>query len=319
MSYSIPWNVEEAALLGHAKEDVAYVAGGTDLMVRQSLGLESAKHLIDLSKISELRGITLKDENLSIGAATTLAELASNSIIQTTFPALAEAALSIASPPIRNSATVGGNLLCENRCIYYDQSEFWQSAAGGCLKCGAEVCIATGSAKQCYSVFISDLAPVLICLDAYVEILHHSPKPIEALYTGDGLNPLTISKRDILTRIVIPMPFIQNELDAPQIFFQKHRPRASVDFTNLTVAMRRTNNGITIAASGIGPAPAVLRNDTTDDPNLLAARLLKQSKIIDNLSYRRTYRKEMLIETIRRGAVFVVELLDRQFENHFPN
>ncbi|HET6401679.1 MAG TPA: FAD binding domain-containing protein [Candidatus Kapabacteria bacterium] len=310
MSYFIPWNVEEAAVLAHTNENIAYLAGGTDLMVRQSLGLESAKHIIDLSKITDLRGIAMNDEELSIGAATTLAELASNSIIQTTFPALAEAALSIASPPIRNSATVGGNLLCENRCIYYDQSEFWQEAAGGCLKCGAEVCIATGSAKQCYSVFISDLAPVLICLDAYVEILHHSPKPVEALYTGDGLNPLTISKRDIVTRIVIPMRGVQNERTTPQIFFQKHRPRASVDFTNLTVAMRRTiHDDITIAASGIGPRPAVLRNATSENADVLTTSLLKQSKIIDNLSYRRPYRKEMLGETIAEGIATLRKVL----------
>ena len=301
MSYSIPWTVEEAALLANDEGNSVYLAGGTDLMVRKSLGLDRSRRLIDLSKIGELHGIDTSDEKLTIGASTTLAELAANSIIQSNFPSLAQAALSIASPPIRSIATVAGNLLCENRCIYYDQSEFWQAAAGGCLKCGAEVCIATGSAKQCYSVFISDLAPVLICLDAYVEILHHPQKPVESLYTGDGLNPLTISKREILTRIVIPMPLVQNERDAPQIFFQKHRPRASVDFTNLTVAMRRTRHGVTIAASGIGPSPAVLRNETTEDPKILTERILKQSKIIDNLSYRRPYRKEMLIETIRRG------------------
>ncbi len=311
MSYSIPWSVEEAALLAHDEESSVYIAGGTDLMVRRSLGLESAKHIIDLSKISELHGIVLEGEKLAIGAATTLSELASNSTIQTMFPALREAALSIASPPIRNSATVGGNLLCENRCIYYDQSEFWQEAAGGCLKCGAEVCIATGSAKQCYSVFISDLAPVLICLDAYVEILHHAPKSIESLYTGDGLNPLTLSKRDIVTRIVIPMPSIQNERNTTRIYFQKHRPRASVDFTNLTVGMRRTNDGVTIAASGIAPRPAVLRNATSEDADILAASLLKQSQIIDNLSYRRPYRKEMLRETIAEG-VATLRSLPRQ-------
>lgn len=310
MSYTSPKTLANAVSQIQRDENAIFIAGGTDLMVRRSLGLDTTQHLIDLSGISELRGITLDGDTLAIGATTTLAELAANPTIQSGYPALAEAALSIASPSIRNSATVAGNLLCENRCIYYDQSDFWQTAAGGCLKCGAEVCIATGSAKHCYSVFISDLAPVLICLDAQIEVLDHSSatalisKPVEWLYTGDGLAPHSISKQDILTRIVLPRPASTlGHADNPNISFRKLRPRASVDFTNLTIAMRRTKDGITLAASGIGPAPAVLRNTTTDDASALAAALLKQSQMIDNVSYRRPYRKEMLIETIRSMMV----------------
>ncbi len=322
MSYTSPATLVQAARLINDDEGAIYIAGGTDLMVRRSLGIDKTTHLIDLSAISALRGITLNSETLSIGATTTLAELASSSAVRSHFPALAEAALSIASPPIRNSATVAGNLLCENRCIYYDQSEAWQAAAGGCLKCGSEICIATGSTKSCYSVFISDLAPVLIVLSAQVEVLEHddfaedeasptsvlSPritsKPVEWLYTGDGLDPHTISKRDIVTRILI------RTLDPTEhpIFFKKLRPRASVDFTNLTVAMCRMRDGtFTLAASGIGPGPAVLRNAESDDAEVLAASLLKQTMIIDNVSYRRAYRKDMLRETIAEGLHFLAQ------------
>ena len=310
MSYSIPTTLAEAVSLAERDGNSAFIAGGTDLMVRRSLGLDTARHLIDLSSIAELHGIHADGDTLSIGAATTLAELAANPIIRSRFSAIAEAALSIASPPIRNSATVAGNLLCENRCIYYDQSEFWQTAAGGCLKCGAEVCIATGSAKHCYSVFISDLAPVLICLGAHVEFIDHlntsrlSSKPVEWLYTGEGMNPHTISKGDILTRIVLRIPAEEEQ----KIFFYKIRPRASVDFTNLTVAMRLAKDGMTIAASGIGPAPAVLRNAAPHDVDAIAAALLKQSQIIDNLSYQRPYRKEMIRETIMRGITALFPL-----------
>ncbi|MDP4199815.1 MAG: FAD binding domain-containing protein [Bacteroidota bacterium] len=301
MSYSHPKTLAEAALLTKRETDCMFIAGGTDLMVRRSLGLDATTHLIDLTGIRELRGITLEGDTLSIGAATTLAELASNATVQSHFLALTEAALAIASPSIRNSGTVAGNLLCENRCIYYDQSEFWQTAAGGCLKCGAEVCIATGSAKHCYSVFISDLAPVLIVIGAQVEILEEENahnivgKPVEWLYTGDGLASHTTSKRDILTRILIPIP-----KSIPRVLFRKIRPRGSVDFTNLTVALRQSHDGTTtVAVSGIGPAPAVVRDTTTNDAGSLATALLKQSQIIDNLSYRRSYRKEMLTEVLQ--------------------
>ena len=306
MSFSIPQTLVEAETLA-AGGGVKFVSGGTDLIVRRSLGLDASPDLIDLSQIPELHGITAEGGVVSIGATTTLAELATNRIVEGMFPVLVEAALSIATPPIRNSATVAGNLLCENRCIYYDQSEFWQAAAGGCLKCGSNVCVATGSAKHCYSVFISDLAPVLLALDAQVEVLSDGALdllPIESLYSGDGLNSLTISKQTILTRIVIPEPAEEREA---RVFFQKHRERASIDFTNLTVAIRQTADGVTVAASGIGPAPAILRAVTTDDPQTIASALLKKSRIIDNLTYRRTYRKEMLLETVRRGLEFLAE------------
>jgi 4-hydroxybenzoyl-CoA reductase subunit beta len=316
MSYSTPSTIAEAAQLANADRSFAFIAGGTDLMVRQSLGLSAAKHLIDLSRIPELRGIThhrtTDGETLSIGATTTLTELAMHPIIHSRFPALVEGVLSIATPPIRNSATVAGNLLCENRCIYYDQSEFWQTAAGGCLKCGSDVCIATGSTKHCYSVFISDLAPVLIVLGAHVEIvdaqhlsqnisaaeIHRTSKPVEWLYTGDGLGPHTLAEREIITHIVI---HITHESEH-KVFFKKIRPRESVDFTNLTIAMRRNDRGgIDVAASGIGPAPALLRHTRTEDAGQIASALLKQSQIIDNLSYQRPYRKEMLRESIAQG------------------
>ena len=143
------------------------------------------------------------------------------------------------------------------------------------------------------------------------------------------MNPHTISKRDIVTRIIVRKEGAVDDrsrtigpresTEEHPVFFRKLRPRASVDFTNLTLAMRRTPddgssgdagagaplNGtrFTLAASGIGPAPAVLRNATGDDPDVLAASLLKQSQIIDNVSYRRPYRKEMLRETIRQGIL----------------
>ena len=132
MSYSSPRTIPEAISLVQNKPSFAFIAGGTDLMVRRSMGLDAAEHLVDISRIRELHGIVMKADTVSIGATTTLAELATSPIILSHLTALAQAALSIASPPIRNSATVAGNLMCENRCIYYDQSEFWQTAAGGC-------------------------------------------------------------------------------------------------------------------------------------------------------------------------------------------
>src|SRR5207245_9157633 len=60
--------------------------------------------------------------------------LAASRDVAESFPVLAEAARGVASPLLRNMGTVGGNLCLDTRCLYYNQSEFWRGALGGCLK-----------------------------------------------------------------------------------------------------------------------------------------------------------------------------------------
>jgi 4-hydroxybenzoyl-CoA reductase subunit beta len=299
MNYSIPETLDDALTLAQAHPDSVFVAGGTDLMVQRIQGNNAASHLIDLNGIAALHRITASDDEVVIGAGVTLVEIIRHRLLGSTFPELVEAARSVASPLIQTSATIGGNLLCENRCIYFDQSEFWRNAIGYCLKCGGDVCIATGGTKNCFSVFISDIAPVLICLDARVEYFDADGVgtiPVEELYSGDGRRPHTLAREAILTRIVIPLPV------EGTIFFRKVRPRASVDFTNLTLAVRLGNGTLTAAASGLGPGPAVIHMSEMLAPEAVAAALLARTQIIDNLSYTRFYRREMLRTLIREAV-----------------
>lgn len=271
--------------------DTVYIAGGTDVMVNRTHGNETSARLIDLQSISELKGITRNDQGIIIGSLTSLEEIHNDATIKSIIPALAQAARAVASPVLRKTATLGGNILCENRCIFYNQSEFWREAVGLCLKCEGDVCIATGGKKACFSKFISDTAPVLIALDAKVEIetaLGISTKPLEELYTGNGIQPRTILHGELITRIFIPDPA------KVKCVFRKLRPRLSVDFTSLTSAVALYPQGrIKIALGGVDPKPVVSENDTYHAQEL-RGQIIKSARIVDNDLYSRKYRKEMI-------------------------
>lgn len=109
-AYHRPTSLAEASTLGERFGScAAFLAGGTELLPDYQRGRETAAHLIALDAIRELRGISVGGDTLRIGALTTIAEVASSSIVAAWLPALAEAARSIGSPQIRSRATVGGN------------------------------------------------------------------------------------------------------------------------------------------------------------------------------------------------------------------
>ena len=300
-TYLIPASVEDALAAAKANgESFAYIAGGTDLMVHRQQENNTAACLIDLSALPGFDKIEFKNSKLLIGAGVTLHELANAETVRQHYPLLAEAALSIASPVIRKSATVGGNLLVENRCSFFNQSEFWREAIGLCLKCGGDVCIATGGKKACYSVFVSDLVPALICLDAMVK--YAVPEgtfdaPLETLYTGVGLNPVSLPEGALITQVEVPVK------DDVRTWFQKLRPRKSLDFTNLTVAMsfEPTNGRLKVAISGADMGPVVFETDDLSDVNAFVKSVSKKCRMVENLFYPRIYRKNMVEVYLRQG------------------
>jgi len=89
---------------------VAVVAGGTNLVVDMRSGRHKPSSLLDLSQLDNLRGIRRDDDNVVIGSMTTIADLLKNAEVQSTCPAMNQAARVFANPLIRNRATLGGNL-----------------------------------------------------------------------------------------------------------------------------------------------------------------------------------------------------------------
>lgn len=269
-----------------------YVAGGTDVMVNRFQANETSRCLIDLSRIQELRKVEKDGGFLTIGAMVCLDELEHYAEISSEFPALIEAAASVGSPLVRSSATLGGNILCENRCSYYNQSGFWREAVGFCLKCEGDICIATGSLKLCYSKFVSDTAPALICLDARIQIADEKGTdvlPLDEIYTGDGVQPVSLPKTAIVKKILLPLN------QGFKAVFKKLRQRESLDFSSLTTCVSLNNEGkLKISLGGVDPKPVTLAGDAKSNHQELIEKAYKKCRAIDNDTYPRAYRKDMI-------------------------
>jgi len=291
--YTKPATVAEALELAATyRDDFGYVAGGTDVLVNKFQGTRDFGCLIDITGIDELKQVSCVGDTLRIGALVRLDELKKHPEIREYLSALILAAGEVASPMLRKAATLGGNVLCENRCSFFNQSEWWREAVGYCLKCEGDICIATGGRKACFSKFVSDTAPVLIAAGARIELQDidsYRIEELENIYTGDGIHPRNISETALLTQIMIP---VQAGL---KIAFRKLRPREAVDFTSLTTAVALNPKGeLRIVIGGMDPKPVVLAGLFSDDHEALIKKALAKTRTVDNDYYSRKYRREML-------------------------
>lgn len=292
-TYFKPRSVQEAISCAKMNDGhFRYVAGGTDVIVNKFQGNEEADVLIDISGIDELNQVTRDDEFLKVGSLIKLDDLKKHSEIKNEFPVLLRAAHEIATPVLRKTATLGGNLLCENRCVFYNQSEWWREAVGYCLKCDGDMCIATGGKKNCFSKFVSDMAPVLIALNSFLEVADADGEHkihLEDIYSGNGLKPRKMGQTAIIRSILIPVK------ERYMCVFRKLRPRQAVDFTSLTTAVSMNDEGkIRIVLGGVDPKPVVLEGTINSNAEELIAQAVKKPRIVDNDFYPRGYRKEMI-------------------------
>ncbi len=139
------------ALLREHGEGAAVIAGGTDLLG----ALKDAVHdappglLIGLKPLANLRYVNADAQGVRIGSLTTLAEIARHPVIRQSYSLLADAARSVASPQIRNVATIAGNLCQEPRCWYYRNPE----NTFDCLRKGGKWCDALFAENRFHSIF----------------------------------------------------------------------------------------------------------------------------------------------------------------------
>ncbi len=293
--YLIPKTSAEAVKLFTQHENSKYIAGGTDLIVNFKQNNIAFQSLIDVSSLPELKTITANEKELTIGASCTLQEIAGHDFIKKNLSILKEAALSIASPITRASATIGGNLLCENRCVFYNQSDWWRESIGNCLKCEGDICIATGGKKNCFSKSSSDMAPALLACNAEVSIqTEKGTKRISAeqLYSGEGVYPHTLKAGELIVAIHIPIV-------AQQFFYFKLRQRQSIDFSSLTIAMsyQKDKSLLKIGIGSADPKPVYweykINGETKFEDDVL--QKVKKIRFVENDYYSRDYRKDILL------------------------
>jgi len=142
---------EAVALSAEHRGKTAFVAGGTDLLgvLKDNIHPSYPELLIDLKRIAGLRQVQEDRKGVTIGALTTLTEVATHKTIKAKYRLLAEAATSVASPQVRNMATVGGNLCQEPRCWYYRTPE----NLFHCLRKGGHRCDAFWGENRYHSIF----------------------------------------------------------------------------------------------------------------------------------------------------------------------
>jgi len=209
-AYELPRDLDEALeLLNTHGTGCKILAGGTDLLVRMKQGLASPSHLISIKALPELAIIRESGSLLRIGAAVRLADILTYQPVQNRWPGLFEAITSIGAPSIQHfTGTIGGNLCQDNRCQFYNQSNFFRRARQTCNKAGGKTCFAwEGGSDRCHSVCQSDAAPVLIAMDASVVVKSKKGQrtlPLAELYSAIGERPLTLAEDEILTEINVP-------------------------------------------------------------------------------------------------------------------
>jgi len=250
-----------AELLPLAAEPGArLLAGGTDLVPALKHRLLSADVLVSLSRVP-LSGITATDAGLRIGAGTSLWDVARDETVQAKYPALAAACRTVATSTIQAMGTLGGNIMLDVRCIYYNQPDTWRDSIGGCLKCEGSVCHVARTGSGCYAAHSADTVPALWLLGAQLELQSTSgvrQLALSDLYKEDGIDRLSIAHGEVLTAITLPKP-------TGTTVHRKLRLRGAIDYPALLVAVRRQGDGAQAVISAIGPRPIAVSAESADD------------------------------------------------------
>ena len=201
--YRAPRTVREAAeMLADTSADTMLVAGGTDLLPNMKRRQQVPATLIGLRNVAELRGIS-NGEGLTVGAGVTLAALLRNTDVRAGYTALWQAAAQVATPPLRNMGTIGGNLCLDTRCNYYDQNYEWRKAIGFCMKKDGAICWVAPSSSRCLAVSSADTVPALLALGATITLTSADgirQIPVASLYRNDGIDYLTRAPEEIRER-----------------------------------------------------------------------------------------------------------------------
>ena len=284
-----PTSVEGALeLMQRHGEDAWALAGGLDTFDWLKERVKRPEAVIDLGAIAEMSGIRAGGGGLTIGAMTTLTEVATSPEVLGSFSLLAEAAQHVATPQIRNQGTIGGNLAQDTRCWYY---------RGGwpCYRAGGNICYAAApramnrehciiGASRCVAVNPSDTAPALIALDAQMVIRKAGGERVvdaEDFFMSPAVDitRMTVLEPDeLLTEIRIPPTW-----SGARFYFEKVRDRQAWDFLLVTVAsaMRVSGGAVQdarIVVNGVAPVPvrvtaaeAVVVGSAANDATGLAA------------------------------------------------
>ncbi|MCU0595984.1 MAG: xanthine dehydrogenase family protein subunit M [Desulfobacterota bacterium] len=262
-------------------------AGGTDLLgtLKADNLFEFPEALVNIKPISGLDKIVESRGTLRIGALAKLSAIVNSPLLNERYPVLAEAARTVATPQIRNAATIGGNLCQDVRCWYYR----YPRHIGGpilCARKGKAPCLAVKGdnryhalmgAKKCFAVCPSDTAVALSALDG--QITTAGPEGERKIVVTDFYNPMgnSLKRGELVTGVEVP-----SVADQSKQVFLKFTLRKPVDFAIVSVATVITlNNGvctharIALGAVAAGPVRA------TKAEKMLVGKLVDEQAAAD--------------------------------------
>ena len=323
--YYQPRSLKQATTtLADLGNDAMFVAGGTDVYPKMKRGQFTPGNLISLRGLRELKGIRLTDDGLWIGAGESLTAVANHRLIAKHLPALAHAAESVSTPQLRNMGTIGGNVMVDTRCNYYDQTHFWRQAVGFCMKKDGDICLVAPGSAKCLAIASSDTAPVLLSLSAEAIVVNQQGErrvKFEDLYRDDGIEYSAKAKDEVLKALFIP-----RESLALRNAYLKLRRRGSFDFPILGVAatIETDNRGqcrhVCVVLTAVASAPKVIteastllrdKKVTVELIDAVAEAAAKAAHPLDNADLDYWYRKKMAKVYTQRALAQLVGLEER--------
>jgi 4-hydroxybenzoyl-CoA reductase subunit beta len=310
-----PASVAEAVEALRANPGARVLAGGTDIVPNLKYGMYDTQSLVALRGLSrELRYLREEGGLFKLGALCSIDELARSSLLGSRLPALADACSQIAGPQLRRMGTLGGNLCLDTRCVYVNQTYFWRSALGFCLKKDGTACHVVAGGKRCVAAASNDTAPVLLALDAGVRIV--SPRgervlPLRDFYLADGVHNTVLEPDELLVEVQVPA-----SAACKRQAFAKLRTRAAIDFPALNLAVALELDGtalktVSLAVSALAARPALIKGlqDLAGKPadarlaEELGRRAQKQCKPLTNIGVDPEWRREVLPVLVRRAVL----------------
>jgi xanthine dehydrogenase YagS FAD-binding subunit len=250
-----PVELDDALSLADRYGDGGWIlGGGQDTYGWLKDRAKNPQAMIDLSGVESLRGIRETDDGIEIGATTTLHEIIRDERINRDFSLLAQAAGVVASPQIRNVATLGGNLAQDTRCWYYRRGL-------DCYRAGGNSCYADGpesmnrehavlGASRCVAVSPSDTATAIVALEATMVVASASGErtiAAEDFFAGPDTHITQMTSLDpgeILTAVRIPSKWA-----GKRFYFEKVADRDVWDFALVSIAVAMSMEGDSISDS----------------------------------------------------------------------
>jgi len=309
--FRAPCTLQEAArILDGEGANAMPLAGGTDLLPNMKRRQQVPRTLMSLRHVEGLDEVQWSSSTSSLGACLTLTDIAADPRFRNGLTALSQAASQVATPQIRNMATLGGNLCLDTRCNYYDQSYEWRKSINFCMKKDGTTCWVAPGSPKCVAVSSTDTAPALIALGARVRLVSSSEERVVLLadlYNNDGMDYIKRKPNEILAEVFL------DSLHGWKSTYWKLRRRGSFDFPVLSVAAaaRFSGNGIVeqarIVVGSASSRPLVaadaaafllgrsLNQETIVEAAALAAKIAKP---LDNTDFDMTWRKKAAGEIV---------------------